>query len=69
MKPGEVEFVDADKEEEYENADAEKELDVAGGLNNPGNRAEQYTGHRVAYDRYQAQPMQQGLGQLGNDNK
>ena len=59
----------ADEEEEYENADAQDDLDLGSGLHQTGCGAENNACGGVGDDRVQAEPLEYTLQELGDDNE
>ena len=71
---GHVYLVQADEEEEDEDAQGEQQVDVAGGVDGPAGKrlegwAQQDTRRRVGEDGVKAQPPKNALGQLGYDDE
>ena len=65
---GNIEFVQADEEKEEEDADAQQDLHFAGGLDDSGNRSQQYSRGRVGHNGVQPEVPEKAFHQFGDDD-
>ena len=68
-KPPDIQFLQADEEEEYEDADAQDDLDLGARLHQSGHGAEDNPRGCVGDDRVQAEPLEYALQQLGDNDE